>query len=171
MWYDIKDLEVKINQVESSLAQSNTTLPTGFEAFNGLIGIAMKCLERLKAKGMSEYGLSGTHTLCMRQLFEAPGGMPRTLLAQRCGVDRAQITRVIGELIAKGFVLELENGSNYRKKCVLTEKGREAAMEVNALVNKIQQFVSGNIPPERLDIFYETLTEICENLKKAEDFL
>lgn len=150
---------------------SGRTMETGFEAFSNLIGSAMKSLEKLKAKGMGEFGLSGTHTMCMRQLYEAPSGLTRTELAQRCGVDRAQITRVIGELLATELVQEVGNGSNYRKKCVLTERGRDVAVEVNELVTKVHRFVSGEIPEERLTVFYETLTEICENLKRAEDML
>lgn len=144
---------------------------TGFEAFNALLGSTMKSLEHLKAKGMGEYGLSGMHTLCIRSLYEAPNGLTRTELSRRCGVDRAQITRAIGELLAKGIVFEAGGSSNYRKKCVLTEQGVATASEIDALITKINSFVSGEIPPERLQIFYETLSEICENLKRAEEFL
>ena len=147
------------------------SMETGFEAFNGLISNASKSLEKLKAKGMGEYGLSGTYTLCLRQLYENRDGLTRTNLAQRCGVDRAQITRVIGELIAKELVVELGSGSNYRKKCVLTEKGRTVTAEINELVQKIRYFVSAEIPKDRLEIFYETLAQICENLKRAEELL
>ena len=144
---------------------------TGFEAFHSSISNAMKSLEKIKAKGMDEYGLSGTYTLCLRQLYEKPNGLTRTELAHRCCVDRAQITRVIGELLAKELVLEVGSGSNYRKRCVLTEKGRELTTEINSLVDRIQTFVGGDIPPDRLAIFYETLNEICEKLKLAEEML
>ncbi len=146
-------------------------IETGFESFNALLGSTMKSLEHLKAKGMGEYGLSGMHTLCIRSLYDAPNGLTRTELSRRCGVDRAQITRVIGELLTKGIVFEMGGSSNYRKKCVLTEKGRATASEIDALIKKINSFVSGEIPPERLQIFYETLSEICDNLKRAEEFL
>ena len=155
------------NQRNTKQAQPKT----GFEAFNGMICYAVKHMERLKAEGMSEYGLSGTHTLCMRQLFQASEGLTRTELAQSCGVDRAQITRVIGELLAKGFVEERGGASNYRKKCALTEKGKEVTADINDRVERIIRFVSGSIPPERLAIFYETLGEICDNLEKAEQYL
>ncbi len=147
------------------------TVKTGFEAFHSSISNAMKSLEKIKARGMDEYGLSGTYTLCLRQLYERPNGMTRTELAQRCCVDRAQITRVIGELLAKDLVLEVGSGSNYRKRCVLTEKGREMTAEINDLVDRILTFVSGEIPPERLTIFYETLNEICEKLRQAEEMI
>lgn len=143
----------------------------GFETFNGMIGSAMKSIEKIKNRGMSEYGLTGTHTICMRRLFEEPAGLTRTQLANRCGVDRAQITRVIGELLSKEYVIEIGEGSHYRKKCVLTEKGREITNEINDLVDRVLFHVSGQIPQERLAVFYETLYEICENLKSAEDML
>ena len=148
----------------------NTT-KTGFEAFHSSISNAMKSLEKIKARGMDEYGLSGTYTLCLRQLYGRPNGLTRTELAQHCCVDRAQITRVIGELLEKELVLEVGNGSNYRKRCVLTEKGRETTAEINELVDRILSFVSGDIPPQRLEIFYETLNEICEKLKQAEEMI
>ena len=154
-----------------NLRQSEKQMETGFEAFSALIGDTMKSLEHLKAKGMGEYGLSGMHTLCVQSLYEASDGLTRTELSRRCGVDRAQITRVIGELLVKNVVFEVGGSANYRKKCVLTEQGRAIATEIDALIKKINFFVSGKIEPERLQIFYETLYEICQNLKKAEDCL
>ena len=150
---------------------SRATMETGFDAFSGVIGSAAKSLERLKAKGMADYGLAGTHTLCMRQLYEAEEGLTRTQLAQNLGVDRAQITRIIGELIAGGYVLEQGGGSNYRKKCVLTERGRELTDQINVRVNHAVAFVSGEIPAERLETFYEVLEEICDRLKQVEEIL
>jgi DNA-binding MarR family transcriptional regulator len=162
---------VKQSIVEYTSQKKSQSPETGFEAFNCLIGNASKSLEKLKAKGMGEHGLSGTYTLCLRQLYTFPDGMTRTQLARHCGVDRAQITRVIGELLAKGIVFEVGGSSNYRKKCVLTEQGFATASEIDALIKKINSFVSGEIPSERLQIFYETLAEICDNLKRAEEFL
>ncbi len=144
---------------------------TGFDAFNGLLGNTMKNLERLKTKGMGDYGLSGTHTLCLRQLYEIPSGLTRTELAKLCGVDRAQITRVIGDLLQKGLAKEMGSGSNYRKKCTLTAEGRQIAADINDRVQRIVQFVSGGIEEERLESFYRTLAEICENLERAEKYL
>ena len=53
----------------------------------------------------------------------------------------------------------------------LTEKGREITNKINDLVDQVLFHVSGQIPQERLAVFYETLYEICENLKSAEDML
>ncbi len=140
---------------------------TGFDSFSTLVSSALKSLERLKSRYMERFGLSGTHTLCIRQLFEAPNGLTRTELANRLSIDRAQVTRIIGELLSEELVVEGKGTSSYRKKCILTDKGKEIAAEINGIVSSINQFVSGDIPKESLTVFYETLYAICENLKKA----
>ena len=153
-----------------SKSTPDRSYPTGFETFSNLLNNTTKSLDKLKTKGMEEYGLSGTHTLCLRQLYDCPEGLTRTELSSRLCVDRAQMTRVIAQLLEKGFVDQTEHSSIYRRKCVLTEKGRNATTEINQLVEKINRFVSGDIPEERLQIFYETFWEISENLKRSEDF-
>ena len=143
----------------------------GFETFSAMLNSATKSLERIKSRKMEEFDLSGTHTLCLIQLYETPEGLTRTELANRLGVDRAQITRVVGELLAKDFAAEIGTGSGYRRKCLLTDKGREATAQINGIVERINKFVSGDIPPERLKEFYEIFGEICEKLKRSEELL
>ena len=154
----------------SNIDQKNSAVG-GFETFSSLLSSALKNLEKLKSRGMEEYGLSGTHTLCLRQMYDSPDGLTRTQLARRLGVDRAQMTRVICELLAKGYVVETEGSSNYRKKCYLSSKGKEITAEINRTVARINDFVSGDIPEDRLAVFYLTLDEICDNLVKAEELL
>ena len=115
--------------------------------------------------------MTGTHTICMRRLYDSPEGLTRIELASCCAVDRAQITRVIGELLAKEFVIEIGGGAHYRKRCVLTERGREVTAEINDAVERVHRYVSGRIPKEQLSVFYETLAEICERLRSAEEML
>lgn len=163
------------NEVEI-FAQNGKNIPCepkigGFETFSAMLGSASKSLEKIKSKKMEEFGLSGTHTLCLLQLYECPDGLMRTELANRLGVDRAQITRVVGELLSKGFATEEGRGSGYRKKCRLTEKGEAVSSEIMGTVERINKFVSGDIPPDRLKEFYDIFGEICEKLKSAEELL
>ncbi len=143
----------------------------GFETFSISLSRASKSLEKLKNRGMGEYGLSGMHTLCLRQLDVNAEGMTRTQLARRLEVDRAQITRVIEALLSAGYVEEIGNGSNYRKKCRLTDNGKKVVSEINGIVERIHGFVSGDIPGEKLEIFYEVFGRICENLERSEELL
>ena len=143
-----------------------------YEAFNNLIYAALKSMQKIKHKGMLPYGLSSTHTICMRRLYESPNGITRAQLAKLCMIDKAQISRIVTELEEKGYLSESgESKANYRAKLILTEEGIKTAAEINEIVLKINTFVSGDIPEENINIFYDTLQQICDNLKKAESLV
>ena len=143
-----------------------------FEVFYNLIGSATKSIHRLKNKGMHPFGLTSAHTICLRKLYEKPEGVTRTQLAKLCVVDKAQITRIIGELTDNGFAIEKKSArANYRSKLMLTEEGKRVTEEINNIVLRINDFVSGDIPEEDIEKFYETFNRICDNLKKAEELI
>ena len=142
-----------------------------YDTFNSLITCAQKSIQKIKNKGMLPYGLASTHTICMRRLFESPTGITRAQLAKLCMIDKAQISRIVSELEEKGYVMEADTNHNYRSKLILTESGIKTAAEINEIVLRINNFVSGNIPEENINIFYDTLQQICDNLKKAEHLI
>lgn len=140
-----------------------------FAEFSNLIYNASKSLHRLKTRGMKAYGLGSTHTFCLRTLQGCEDGMTRTQLAAACSVDKAQISRLVSELTEMGYVLEESKGAGYRKKILLTEHGREVAVGIDDMVNRVLQYVSGEIPNEEIEQMYRTLGLVCENLKRAEE--
>ena len=139
-----------------------------FDTFSNCYMSAAKSINRLKEKGMAPYGLSSMHTRCIRSLYEFPTGLTRMQISKNCGVDKAQISRIIGELCEKGYVTENSVKSGYKNKIELTEKGRVAAIQINEIILNINNFVSGDIPEEKIQIFYEVFEQICENLRNAE---
>ena len=143
-----------------------------FEAFYGLLGSATKSIYRLKSKGMLPFGLTSSHTICMRKLYEKRDGVTRTQLTKLCAVDKAQISRIIETLTEKGYAVEKRGAqANYRSKIMLTEEGIRVTEEINDIVIRINEYVSGNIPENDIIIFYETFNKICDNLKKAEELI
>ena len=140
-----------------------------FADFSTLIYNASKSLYRLKTRGMKAYGLGSTHTFCLRTLQKSEDGMTRTQLAEACLVDKAQISRLVAELTEMGYVWEASKGAGYRKKIVLTERGRQIADGIDNMVNYVLGYVSGEIPEEDVERMYQTLSLICDNLKRAEE--
>lgn len=140
-----------------------------FESFSSLIGNTWKNLNRLKNKKMAVYGLGSAHTICMRHLYGQPQGLTKTELARLCEVDKAQISRVTGILIEKGYAACIGTGKSYNRRLILTQKGEDTTREINRIVTEINNYVSGDIPEEDLRAFYRTLETICENLRKAEE--
>ena len=140
----------------------------GFFVFSRMLSVAQKSLLKLKNGKMERYGLGSAHTMCLCRLYESTEGLTKTRLAALCGVDKAQISRVIAELEEKEFVSANHKVSNYRQKYRLTEPGRQITGEIMDAIAEINVFVSGSIPREDLEIFYRTLKTICDNLTKAE---
>ena len=140
-----------------------------FDRFNHLTSCAIKSIQKLKVMGMLPFGLTGAHTMCLRHLYNFPEGVTRTKLVRLCDIDKAQVSRIITDLCAKGYVIETENDNiNYRKRLKLTPLGKDPTEEINRKVLRVNEFVSSDIPEEQLSVFYETFDTICQNLKAAE---
>jgi DNA-binding MarR family transcriptional regulator len=135
-----------------------------------MISNASKTINRLKGKYMSRYGLSGTHTICLRQLFENEAGLTKSEIADCCDIDKAQITRVVNELITKGYAVSDESKRAYNRKFFLTEKGRAIAEEINGIVLRVVEFVSGDIPTAEIESFYAIFERINNKLKDSEEY-
>ena len=118
---------------------------------------------------MAKYGLSGTHTICLRQLFENPQGLTKSEIADFCDIDKAQITRIVGELIEKEYVSADASKKAYNRKFFLTEKGKNITNEINDIVVAINRYVSEDIPMEEIKRFYATFEVINEKLKHSEE--
>lgn len=140
-----------------------------FDKFYHLLSCSLKNIQRLKVMGMLPYGLTGAHTMCLRHLYNNPEGLTRTKIVRLCDIDKAQVSRVINDLCAKGYVIETDNENiNYRKRLKLTPMGKDTTKEINKLILDIHTFVSADIPEEDLQILYKTLEAICQKLEEAE---
>jgi DNA-binding MarR family transcriptional regulator len=117
---------------------------------------------------MEHYGLGSAHVICICLLGEHPKGLTKTELAKRGGVDKAQISRVISDVLEKDYVSVSNPQASYRQRYTLTELGATVANEIRKTILDINSFVSESIPKEDIDVFYSTFNTICENLNKAE---
>ena len=140
-----------------------------FIKFSALLNSADKSIARIKHKKMGSYGLSNAHTSCIRLLADNPGGLTKTELALICGVDKAQISRVVASLEKNNYVNKPSEERGYKQKYALTEEGQKVADEITCMILEINNYVSGDISKEELQTFYKTFALICDNLKKAEE--
>ena len=143
-----------------------------FDEFYYRATCALKSIQKLKNKAMLPFGLASAHTMCLRHLSSAPDGLTRTRLVHLCDIDKAQVSRIINELCARGYVIETEDESiNYKKRLKLTPMGKDIAEEINALVLKVNSYVSKDFTEEEIDVFYRVFDVICERLKESEDIV
>lgn len=141
-----------------------------FDEFYYHATCALKSIQKLKTKAMIPMGLTSAHTMCLRHLCAAPDGLTRTKLVHICDIDKAQVSRIINDLCARGYVIETEDESiNYKKRLKLTPMGKDIAEQVNELVLKVNTYVSKDFTEEEIDVFYRVFDVICERLKESED--
>lgn len=134
-----------------------------------MISSASKSLQRLKSKYMSKYGLTGTHTICLRQLYDNPLGLTKSEIAENCDIDKAQITRIVNDLIENDYVCADTTKKAYNRKFFLTEKGKIITDEINGIVDAIVKYVNVEIPKSDLEKFYSVFEQINQKLKKSEE--
>ena len=139
------------------------------DEFMTLVVGASRCVTKLKSRYMSKYGLGSTHTMCIRKLYASKSGLTRTQIADKCELDKAQVSRIIGELAQKGFVSEGSDTSSYKRRVTLTDEGKKTAEEINDAVLRINTYVSQEIPEEDVETFYRVFDHIYKNLKIAEE--
>ena len=142
-----------------------------FERFAQMLSCATKSLYRLKSRYMSKYGLSSTHTACLRKLYENPSGLTKGEISDSCEIDKAQITRIMGELIAKDYVRDDASKKTYNRKFFLTEEGKKITVEINSAVDDIVNYVNGDISREDIEHFYSVFEAINKKLKDSEENL
>ena len=143
-----------------------------FDEFYYHASCALKSIQKLKNKAMIPIGLASAHTMCLRHLYAAPDGLTRTRLVHLCDIDKAQVSRIINELCARGYVIETEDESiNYKKRLKLTPMGKDIAEEINVLVLRDNTYVSKDFTEEEITTFYRVFDVICERLKESEDIV
>lgn len=141
-----------------------------FELFAGLIGRASKSIQRIKSVKMKKYQLSAAHTTCLCKLAEAGSqGLTQGELIALEGTDRAQISRVLGDLMERSYVTADGQDGRYRRRYVLTAAGQAITAEIQSIILDVNRFVSDQIPPEDIQAFYRTLNTIVQNLDRAVD--
>ena len=137
-----------------------------FKEFTKYISLAYKYLIKIKSDGIKEFGLKGSHVMCLFYIGESENGLTATNLCQLCCEDKAAISKTLSALCEKGYVV-LENGENkkYRSSYFLTDAGKEI---MNQLNEKIRAAVTGGgtgLSDEEREVFYRCLFKIVDNLE------
>ena len=139
-----------------------------FDAFVSGITACYKYIQRIKSMEMTEFGLKGTHVMCLYYLRRNPAGLTAAQLCGLCAEDKAAISRTVSELRSRGYITTLSEKA-YRAMLTLTAAGQELARKFDQL---IEGWVTagGDVltDEERVD-FYKSLSAIAENLRTRID--
>ena len=137
-----------------------------FKEFNKGISTAYKHLIKIKSYGIKEFGIKGSHVMCLFYISEAENGLTATELCKLCSEDKAAISKALAALEEKGYV-QFENGENkkYRSIYFLTEDGKYVISKVYDKIFNAVSLGGDGVSEEERDIFYKTLGVINSNLE------
>lgn len=137
-----------------------------YEIFSTVVSSLYHDIQRIERTEMAKYGLKGPHAQCLVIMERYPEGITSARLCEICERDKAAISRTVAELEEAGLLTRREqNGIHYRVPLVLTEEGRKAARNVNAVAsNAVEQAGYGLEDAER-EVFYRVLGHIAQNLQ------
>lgn len=125
-----------------------------------------KNIKRLADKKMEPYGLRSSHIMCVIQLAKSKDGLSSVELSEACGVDKAFISRITAELVAKDYIVRDTDSAQgkYKTKFVLTDAGVEIFTIIENLLSEFIKKINKNTPIKKLEIFYDVLKSIDDNL-------
>ena len=135
-----------------------------FDAFVSGITSCYKYIQRIKSMEMTEFGLKGTHVMCLYYLRQNPEGLTASQLCGLCAEDKAAISRTVSELRSQGYITSLSQKA-YRAMLTLTSAGQEIARKFDSLIEGWVATGGDGLSDEERSDFYKVLSTIADNLR------
>ena len=135
-----------------------------FDAFVSGITACYKYIQRIKSMEMTEFGLKGTHVMCLYYLRQNPAGLTASQLCGLCAEDKAAISRTVSELRSQGYITSLSQKA-YRAMLTLTNAGQEIARKFDHLIEGWVTTGGDGLSDEERSDFYKVLSTIADNLR------
>ena len=135
-----------------------------FDAFVSGITSCYKYIQRIKSMEMTEFGLKGTHVMCLYYLRQNPAGLTASQLCGLCAEDKAAISRTVSELRSQGYITSLSQKA-YRAMLTLTSAGQEIARKFDRLIEGWVSTGGDGLSDEERSDFYKVLSTIADNLR------
>ncbi len=138
-----------------------------FEHFTYLVNKIYRDMQKIKSQKLKNYGLKGSHMICIHYLGKSDDGLSFKELCEICDEDKGLISRNLSYLKKEDFVEELiGDKKTYKGKMILTEKGKEVFDAIQGITINICQQVYLDKEKTSLDSFYTNLEGISERIER-----
>lgn len=138
-----------------------------FEKFSLAIAEISRYWHKIASEELSKYALKASHANYLITLYRHPEGLTAPKLAELCDKDKADVSRMMSILEAKGLVIKDGLSANrYRGSLRLTAEGRAVAEELSQRAELAVELAGKGLSEESRTIFYESLETITNNLRK-----
>ena len=137
-----------------------------FKEFTKNISLAYKYLIKIKSEGIKEFGLKGSHLMCLFYIGEAENGLTAMELCKLCCEDKAAVSKALSALYEREFVkLENEDAKKYRSTYFLTDSGRGVLDRVKDKIMCAMEDGGTGLTDSDREAFYRCLNTIVKNLE------
>ena len=138
-----------------------------FEKFSLAIAEINRCWHKIAAGELSKYDLKASHVTYLLTLARYPEGLTAPKLAELCDRDKADVSRMLSILEARGLVTKDGIGGNRYRGCLrLTPEGQTVAEALSRRAElAVEQAGEGLTERERI-IFYTALDTITKNFRR-----
>ncbi|MBR6726699.1 MAG: MarR family transcriptional regulator [Clostridia bacterium] len=138
-----------------------------FEQFSSAFSSIYRYIQKIEREEMEKHGLKGAFAQYLMALHRHPDGMTASQLCEACDMNKAAVSRAIGEMEEAGLVCKKsESETSYRAPLFLTERGREIVQFVYERGIAAVSRVGGALSEEERNTFYAVLEIIETNLQK-----
>lgn len=137
-----------------------------FERFSLAISEISRYWHNIAAEELRPYHLKSSHAVYLTTLHRYPEGITAPRLAELCGRDKADVSRMMSLMQAKGLVVKEGKGQNlYRGMLKLTPEGKTVAGQISKRAELAVAEAGKGLTEEMRRHFYEALSIITENLR------
>ena len=137
-----------------------------YELLSGSISCMYHDIQKIERVEMAKYGLKGPHAQCLLAMKKHPEGITAARLCTVCDKDKAAISRAVAELEREGLIRrQAKEGSSYRARLLLTERGMAAAAQVEQRAKLAVEKAGEGMTDAQRVIFYEVLDLIAGHLQ------
>ena len=93
-------------------------------------------------------------------------GTPATKIAPLMGLESRSLTRVLKNMEAKGLIYRKPDEHDRRSvRIFLTEEGKRKKEYSRETVLRFNELIREKIPAEKLEVFFEVITEVNKNIE------
>ena len=138
-----------------------------FEKFSLAIAEISRYWHKIVAEELGKYELKSSHANYLLTMYRYPEGLTAPRLAELCDRDKADVSRMMSILEAKGLVTKVGASPNrYRGSLYLTPEGQAVAKELTQRAELAVELAGKGLTEEKRAIFYESLDTITKNLRR-----
>ena len=139
-----------------------------FEQFSSAFSSVYRCVQKIEREEMEKHGLKGAFAQYLMALHRHPEGMTATQLCEACDMNKAAVSRAIGEMEECALVCRRSEGeSSYRAPLFLTARGEEMVQFVYTRGIIAVEKGGEGLSEEDRKTFYMALERISSNLQRV----